>query len=400
MTRKLWLLILCGGAIITLSLGIRSALGLFIKPISMDLQVGREVLGFGIALSNLLWGAAAPFIGGIADRFGSARVSLVGALFYVGGMLILAYSGGAAGIILSNALMGIGITGAGLSVVVGAVGRAAPPEKRTMAIGLVSAAGSFGQFACLPIAQALLDGYGWSLALVGLAALSALMVPLSLGLSGDRPAAAAPGAQSFGEALREAGATRGFWLLTAGFFVCGFHVVFVGVHLPGYLDEKSMPTWLAAAALGVVGIGNIVGNLAAGWLGGKFQKKNVLTLLYLARSAIFLGFILLPISEITVFAFAALLGLLWLSTVPLTSGLVAHIFGPAYMSMLYGIVFFSHQVGSFLGAWLGGRVFDLTGSYDLMWWISVGLGVVAALLHWPIAERPVARLARAAGAAE
>ena len=395
MSKRLLTLIVCGGLIISLSLGIRSGMGLFLKPMNADLNVGLGVIGFGIAISNLLWGFASPFLGGIADRFGTMRVSIAGALAYIAGMVVLAMSAGATEIILSNVLTGIGIPGAGLSVVLGAVGRAAPPEKRTAALAIVSATGSLGQFFMLPLSQGLLDAYGWSIALFVLAAIAALMLPLSLGLAGDKPMASSSG-QSFRQALSEAAGTRGFWLLTAGFFVCGFHVVFVGVHLPGYLADKSMPTWLAAWALGVVGLANIVGTLAAGWLGTRFQKKSVLALLYLARSAVFMGFLVIPISVWSTFAFAFLLGLLWLSTVPLTSGLVAHIFGPVYMSMLYGIVFMSHQVGSFFGAWLGGLMFDVTGSYDLMWWISVALGIAAALLHWPISERPVARLAHAA----
>lgn len=395
MSKRLLTLIVCGGLIISLSLGIRSGMGLFLKPMNADLNVGLGVMGFGIAISNLLWGFASPFLGGIADRFGTMRVSIAGALAYIAGMAVLAMSAGATEIILSNVLTGIGITGAGLSVVLGAVGRAAPPEKRTSALAIVSATGSVGQFFMLPLSQGLLDAYGWSIALFVLAAISALMIPLSLGLAGDKTMAASSG-QSFRQALSEAAGTRGFWLLTAGFFVCGFHVVFVGVHLPGYLADKAMPTWLAAWALGVVGLANIVGTLAAGWLGNRFQKKSVLTLLYLARSAVFVMFLVVPLSVWSTFAFAFLLGLLWLSTVPLTSGLVAHIFGPAYMSMLYGIVFMSHQVGSFFGAWMGGLMFDLTGSYDVMWWVSVALGVTAALLHWPISERPVARLAAAA----
>lgn len=395
MSKRLLTLILCGGLIISLSLGIRSAMGLFIKPMSMDLSLGREVFGLGIAISNLLWGLASPFLGGVADRFGTMRVALAGAVAYIVGMVVLAMSAGPTEIILSNVLTGIGITGAGLSVVLGAVGRAAPPEKRTSALAIVSATGSIGQFFMLPLSQGLLDAYGWAIALYILAAIAALMLPLSLGLAGDKSMAAGSG-QSFKQALHEAAGTRGFWLLTAGFFVCGFHVVFVGVHLPGYLAEKAMPTWLAAWALGVVGLANIVGTLTAGWLGQRFQKKSILAWLYLARAGVFLLFLVIPISVWSTFAFAFLLGLLWLSTVPLTSGLVAHIFGPAYMSMLYGIVFLSHQVGSFFGAWLGGLLFDLTGSYDLMWWISVALGVMAALLHWPIAEQPVARLRAAA----
>ena len=274
-------------------------------------------------------------------------------------------------------------------MVLGAVGRAAPPEHRSLALGIASAGGSFGQFAIVPVSQAFVTSYGWSTALMLLAAISFMLVPLAYGL-GERKIV--PGMnQTIGQAVREASGHSGFWFLTAGFFVCGFQVTFVAVHLPAFIADKGLPAWLGAASLSLIGLFNIAGTLIAGWLGGRYRKKYVLSLLYLLRSLAFVLFLIAPVSETSVLVFGAALGFLWLGTVPLTSGLVAQIFGPAYMSMLYGGVFLSHQVGSFLGAWLGGRVYDATGSYDAIWWASVALGIVAAILHAPIADRTLVR---------
>jgi predicted MFS family arabinose efflux permease len=262
-----------------------------------------------------------------------------------------------------------------------------------MALGIVAAGGSFGQFTMVPYGQAFLEGYGWEVALLVLAATALIMVPLSWGVAGQKSEGGGP--QSLRDALDEALRHRGFWLLTAGFFVCGFQVVFVGTHLPAFLADQAMPAWLGGWALALVGLFNIVGTYACGALGQRYRKKYVLAWLYIARSAAFIVFLAMPLSNASVLLFASVLGLLWLGTVPLTGGLVAQIFGPTYMSMLYGIVFFSHQIGSFLGAWLGGKLFDMTGSYDAMWLICVALGFAAAVLHWPIADRPVPRLSAA-----
>ncbi|MFO0998342.1 MAG: MFS transporter [Alphaproteobacteria bacterium] len=399
MSRKLWLAILCGGLIITICVGARASLGLFLKPMSLDLSFGRELFGLAIAIQNLLWGLASPFMGVVADKFGTARVTIAGALFYAGGLTVMGLAGGGASLIFGQILIGLGLSGAGFSTILGAVGRAAPPEKRSVALGIVSACGSLGQFAVIPFADMLLADHGWSLALIGLALLSCVMVPLSAGIAGLQAGAGAIAAQSARAALREAFRHPSFLLLTAGFFVCGFQVVFVATHLPAYLADRAMPAWTGAWALALVGLFNIIGTYGAGVLGGRFLKKNLLALNYFLRSTVFALFLIVPVTETTVLVFAAALGLLWLGTVPLTSGLVAHMFGPTYMSMLYGIVFLSHQVGSFLGAWLGGLAYDLTGSYDVVWWLCIALGFLAALLNWPIAERPVARLAAAEGRA-
>lgn len=389
MTPQLWVIILCGATAMTLSLGIRASFGLFLGPISVDLAMSREAFAIALAAQNLLWGAVAPFAGAIADRHGPIKVCVLGGLVYTGGLL-LASTGASVGVVqLGLTVVGIALGIAGFSVVLGAVGRAAPPEHRSLALGIASAGGSFGQFAIVPVSQAFVSSIGWSGALMALAAISFLIVPLAYGL-GERKIV--PGMQqTIGEAIREASAHRGFWLLTAGFFVCGFQVTFVAVHLPAFIADKGLPAWLGAASLSLIGLFNIAGTLLAGWLGGRYRKKYVLALLYLLRSLAFVLFLIAPVSEASVLIFGAALGFLWLGTVPLTSGLVAQIFGPAYMSMLYGVVFFSHQVGSFLGAWLGGRVFDATGSYDPIWWASVALGIAAALLHAPIADKPLAR---------
>lgn len=396
MSAQVWRVIWCAAALITITMGLRAGFGLFLTPISTDLQMGREVFAFAVAVQNLIWGAASPFMGGLADKYGVVRVSLLGTLLYILGLLLMSATSGPFEVIAGNLLVGLALGAAGLSTVLGAVGRMVAPERRSLALGLVTAGGSFGQFSVVPFTQVLIDGFGWSGAFVGLAIAAGLMLPLIWGVRDTPRAAATSGGQTLVQALAEAFRHRGFWLLTLGFFVCGFHVVFVATHLPAYLADGGLPTWLGAWTLAVVGFFNIIGSYSAGLLGSRYRKKNLLALLYLTRAAVFLLFILLPLSPLTVLLFGAALGLLWLSTVPLTSGLVATVFGPAYMSMLYGVVFFSHQVGSFFGAWLGGKLYDMFGSYDAMWWISVALGLAAAALHWPIVERPVARLAPAA----
>lgn len=389
MSPQLWVIILCGATAMTLSLGIRASFGLFLGPMSVDLAMSREAFAIALAAQNLLWGIVAPFAGAIADKYGPIRVCMVGGVVYAAG-LVLAASGASVDVVqLGLAAVGLALGIAGFSVVLGAVGRAAPAEHRSLALGIASAGGSFGQFAIVPVSQAFVTSYGWSTALLLLAAISFMLVPLAYGL-GERKLV--PGMnQTIGQAVREASGHSGFWFLTAGFFVCGFQVTFVAVHLPAFIADKGLPAWLGAASLSLIGLFNIAGTLIAGWLGGRYRKKYVLSLLYLLRSLAFVLFLIAPVSETSVLVFGAALGFLWLGTVPLTSGLVAQIFGPAYMSMLYGGVFLSHQVGSFLGAWLGGRVYDATGSYDAIWWASVALGIVAAILHAPIADRTLVR---------
>ena len=393
MQRTYWTVMICGATILTIAVGMRASFGLFLLPISFDLAISREMFAFGIALQNLLWGAASPFTGLLADRYGEGRTAAAGGIVYGAGLLVLATSTGATGMLAANVLIGFALAATGFATVFGAVARATPPERRSFAMGLVSAGGSFGQFAMVPLAHVAIDGWGWVTALLLMAGFAFTIAPLAAGIGNASALGAKAVSQRWSDALAEAGGHRGFWLLTAGFFVCGFQVVFVGVHLPAYLADRGLDGWVAAWALAIVGLFNIVGTLGAGWLGGRYRKKYLLAGIYFARAMVFLVFMITPLSPASVLIFAAVLGLLWLSTVPLTSGLVAQIFGPAYMSMLYGIVFFGHQVGSFFGAWLGGYVFDLYGSYDPVWWMCVALGLAATLLHWPIPDRPVERLA-------
>jgi len=391
------LIIVAGCLISLLTLGIRSAFGLFLDPMSSELGWGRETFALAIAFQNLLWGLGQPFAGAIADRYGSGRVLAAGGTLFAGGIVLMAHAGTPAGLYLSGGVMiGLGLAGASFSIVLAAIGRVVPEEKRSWAFGLTTAAGSLGQFLFAPVGQAFIAAYGWSTALVLIALFAVSIVPLAAALTG-RGGGAGPGAvdQSIGEALREAGGHSGYRYLTAGFFVCGFHVTFIQTHLPAYVSDLGLAAAVGAWALALVGLFNIAGSYLSGILGGRYSKKYLLSFLYFARAVAIAVFVSVPPSQTSVLVFAAVIGVLWLSTVPLTSALVAQIFGPRYMATLFGIVFFSHQIGAFLGVWLGGKVFDLVGSYDLVWWISVALGIVAGLLHWPIDERRVARLAEA-----
>jgi len=395
MQRTLTLIVICGALIASLNMGLRQSFGLFLTPITTDLGLGREAFAFAIALQSLIWGAAQPFAGMIADKFGTARTLVMGGVAYAMGLFIM--SGATEPLHLNlgiGVLVGIGAAGTGFAVVLGAVGRKTPPEKRSMVLGIATAGGSFGQFYMAPTGQALIDAQGWSGALVSMALLSLIMIPLAAGLRGRAEAGLgdAP-SQSLGEALAEASRHSGFRFLTLGFFVCGFQVMFISVHFPSYLQDSGFAPGLGAQALALIGLGNIIGTCTWGVLGGRYSKKNLLGSLYFLRSGVFLLFLILPKNEVSVLVFSMTLGLLWLGTVPLTSGLVAQIFGPRYMASLFGIVFFSHQLGSFSGVWLGGYVFDTTGSYDMVWIVVIGLGLAASALHMQIAERPL----RAAG---
>lgn len=407
MSRPLWILVFCAGAIMAISLGFRQSLGLFLTPISMDLGLGRGSFALGMGLMNLVWGALSPFAGALADRYGAGQVAALGGLLYAAGLLALTLSGEGGQLLLGGLLIGAGLSGVGFSVILGTVGRAAPPERRSRALGLAAMGGSIGQFVALPYSHWIIDGIGWQAGLFVLAATCLLILPFSLGIAGTSQSAlsasagrdqVAPGGnphqmegQTIKEALHEAFGDRSFWLLNTGFFVCGFHLAFVAIHLPAYLADFGFAPWLAVTALTVVGIFNAIGSYGCGHLGEHYSKKNLLSLLYLARAGIFAAFLLVPITETTVILFSAAMGLLWLGTVPLTSGLVAQIFGTGYLSMLFGLVFLGHQFGGFLGAWLAGYLYDLLGSYDLIWWASAVLGLISALLHWPISERPLDR---------
>ncbi len=384
--------ILCGALILSVCMGVRQSFGLFLPPMTLDLGIGREAFAFALALQNLLWGLFQPLTGMVADRFGAGRVVVAGAAVYALG---LTHMSGAATIVDLNLgaglLVGFGTAATGFAVVLGAVGRLVAVERRSMALGVVSAGGSFGQFVIAPAGQALIAAQGWPGALITLALFAALMAPLALALAGR------PGGQgqievpaiTLIQAIREAAGHSGYRYLSLGFFVCGFQVAFIAVHLPAYLGDVGLTGETAALALALIGFFNILGTFACGALGGLYSKKYLLSLLYLLRALVITTFLLAPKTEATVLVFAAAIGFLWLGTVPLTSGLVGQIFGVRYLSTLFGIVFFSHQMGSSLGVWLGGYAFDVLGSYDPIWMASIVLGIGAALLHLPIAEQAV-----------
>jgi MFS family permease len=388
-----------GSLVLFLALGIRHGFGLFLQPMSMDRGWGREVFSFAIAAQNLIWGFAQPFSGMIADRFGAGRVVLVGALLYAAGLWLMSAAGTPGELYFSAGLLvGLGLSGTTFSIVYGVIGRHTAPEKRAMALGVAGAVASFGQFALLPGAQTLISASGWAFALVVLALAAFAMAPLSAALMEKPQAGPQAHKQTIGEAIAEARAQRSFWLLVAGYFVCGFQVVFIGSHLPSYFMDRGLTARDGMMALALIGLFNVFGSFAAGWLGSRYLKKNLLSLLYLSRAVVIVMLMALPLSSLTAMLFGVLMGLLWLGTVPLTNAVVAQIFGVRHFAMLSGFVFFSHQFGSFLGAWAGGWLFDRTGSYDLAWIIAAALGVIAAVIHLPIDERPLSRVTSAGAA--
>ena len=383
--------LLFAALIVCLSMGIRHSFGLFLAPMTTANGWSREAFSFAIALQNLVWGAAQPFAGLAADRFGARRVLWLGGLLYAAGLAGMAFAASSGGFAASAGLLiGLAQSGATYSVVFAALGRVVPEARRSWAMGLVAAAGSFGQFLMVPVAATLIDGMGWFGTLLVFAAAAFLIVPLGSALTRGIAAGAGRHGQTALEALREAGAERGFILLTLGFFVCGFQVVFIGVHLPTYLLDHGLGARVGMVALALIGLCNIAGTYVAGHLGSRVPKRYLLSFIYIARSVVITAYLAAPLTPTSTYLFAAAMGLLWLSTVPPTNAIVAQVFGVHYLSMLGGFVFFSHQIGSFLGVWLGGRLYDRTGSYDTVWAICIALGVVAALLHLPIDERSLA----------
>jgi MFS family permease len=389
-----WLIVLAAGAVMGAALGIRHVQGLFLQPVTLDQGWSREVFGFTLALQNLVWGLAQPFTGMIADRFGSMKVILPGMLLYALGLFATAHSSSAAEFMLGNGfLIGIALSGTAFGAVYGALSRIFPAEHRSWALGVAGSIGGLGQFCMVPFVQNLLDGMGWISALMVLCAVMVLMSPLVFWLRDGNGAIRWPekGELTMGEAIREACAHRGFWLLNLGFLACGFQLVFIAGHMPAYLMDKGMGPREAGIALGVISLANIIGTYLSGYLGGLMRRKYLLSVIYLVRSAAMILFVALPVSEVTVYAFSFVMGLIWLGTVPLTNGLVSQIFGVRYITTLFGIVFFGHQLGAFLGVWLGGYVFDITKSYDLLWFGSIALGLLAAALHMPINDANVVR---------
>jgi MFS family permease len=384
--------LICGAAIVTLSMGIRHGFGLWLQPITMDRGWSRETFALAIAFQNLAWGLAGPIAGGLADRFGALRVLLVGSVFYAAGLVTMALStSGLAFMGSAGLLLGLAQSGTTYAIVYGVIARQVDPAKRSWAMGITAAAGSFGQFLMIPTESWLIGHLGWQSALFILGAAALLIAPLAYGLREPAVAAHTGPQQSVAAALREAFAYPSFRWLTAGYFVCGFHLAFIAVHMPSYLKDKGLGPEVATGALMLIGLFNVFGTYGAGWLGQRMPKKHILSAIYLTRAVAILGFVALPLSPATVYVFSSLMGMLWLSTVPATNSIVAQIFGVRYMSMLGGCVFLSHQVGSFLGAWMGGKLYGLTGNYDLMWSISVALGVFAALANLPVREVAIAR---------
>ncbi len=398
--RPAWMVILAAAAIAAIAMGLRQAMGLYLKPVSETLSLGREAFALAVAVANIVWGIAAPFAGGISDAYGAGRVAVTGAIALTAGLLAMYAAKSEFDLLVSGVLLGIGVAGCGVNAMVGAVARAVSPENRSSAIAAIGMGSGVGILVALPYTHLAIGALGWQNSLLLLSATTAVILILAVPVSGRPAEHAGDGpSQTLREALAEAFSSRSYWLLNAGFFVCGFHVVFYGTHLPAYVADQGLGAEVAVLALTVVGLGNLVGTYLAGQWGRLRPKRYGLVLIYLGRSVVFLAFLFLPVTETSIVVLSGLLGLLWLSTVPLTSGIVGTMFGARWMSTLYGIVFLSHQVGSFLGAWLGGYVFDKLHSYDAMWWISVGLGVFAALVNWPIREEGVRRPAPVPAAA-
>jgi predicted MFS family arabinose efflux permease len=385
--------LLCGAAIVTLSMGIRHGFGLFLQPMTMDRGWSRETFAFAMAVQNLAWGLAGPVAGMWADRFGAFRVLVVGAVLYALGLVTMGLAtSGAAFTGSAGLLLGMAQSGTTYAVIYGVIARNVAPEKRSWAMGITAAAGSFGQFLMVPVENGLIGSIGWQNALFVLACAALAIAPLALGLR-EPKAAAVPGgpSQSVRAALREAFAYPSFRWLTAGYFVCGFQVVFIGVHMPSYLKDHGLSPEVATVALALIGLFNVFGTYTAGALGQRLAKRHILASIYGLRAVAITAFVLTPLSPASVYVFSAVMGFLWLSTVPPTNAIVAQIFGVQYMSMLGGFVFLSHQIGSFLGVWLGGRLYDMTGSYQLVWWLSVALSIAALLANLPVRETAIVR---------
>jgi MFS family permease len=388
--------IICGCAVGLLGFGPRSTLGFFVQPMGREFGWGRDVFGLALAIQNLLWGLGQPFAGAIADRFGLVRVMCVGALLYAGGLLLMRFAGTPLSLDLSaGVLIGFGLSGCSFNLVLSAFSKLLPPERRGIALGAGTAAGSFGQFLFAPFGVAMIDNFGWQAALTVFAALMVLIAPLSFALS-TPPAATAdvPAAdqQTFKTALAEAFGHRSYVLLVLGFFTCGFQLAFITVHLPAFLVDRGISAQTGGWVIAAIGLFNIMGSLSVGWLQSRLPKRYILSTIYFTRALATVAFISFPITPFSAIAFGAISGLTWLSTVPPTSALVAIMFGTRWLATLYGFAFVSHQVGGFLGVWLGGIVFERFGSYTPIWWLSILFGVLSALINLPIVEKPVERV--------
>lgn len=384
--------LLFGCAILMISTGARSSFGLFMPEMAQARGWTRETFSFAIAIQSIVWGIGGSFLGAMSDRYGAPRTLLLGGTFYVLGFLGMAYA--ETGLQLSltaGMLIGVAIGGTSFGVVLAALGRVVPPEKRSLAFGVGVAAGSFGQFLFLPLTGTLLPAIGWQSTLLAHAGVAALILALALGVRGGEASAAGSGAgeQSLREAVRDSFGDRSFHLLFWGYFVCGLQVTFLQLHLPAYVVDKGLPGQVGATAIALVGLFNVLGSFSAGLLGQRYSKKTLLSGIYVTRSIVIAVFLLAPLSSWSVYVFSAAMGLLWLSTVPLTNALVGQIWGVRHLGLLGGVIFLGHQIGSFLGAWLGGRIFDATGSYDWAWGLLMAFGLFAALMHMPIDQRPL-----------
>ena len=389
------LIILLGCVVAVISFGPRATMGFFLTPITSENGWSREIFSLAIAVQNLVWGLAQPFVGMVADRFGTARVLIAGALLYAFSLFWMSTVAEPTSFILSaGVLMGIGIAGSGFFLVLAAFTRLLPQHLRSVAFGLGTAAGSMGQFLFAPISQGLLDAYGWRDTLIIMSVI-VLVVPIIAPLFRGKPSTSShPGQseQSLGQALREAFGHNSYILLVFGFFVCGWHVAFITTHLPPFIADAGIDAKWGGWAIAMIGLFNMIGAFAAGIMGARFSLRHMLSFIYLARAVVITIFVLLPITVPSILVFSGTMGLLWLSTVPPTQGLVMKMFGVRYVATLFGFVFLSHQVGAFLGVWLGGILYDAFGNYDVIWWISIALGIFAALIHWPIREEAVTRL--------
>ena len=399
--RAMLLLIVLSGLIISLCMGLRQSLGLFMRPMTLDLGISAATFGFSIALQNIVWGLSQPFVGALADRHGARPVLIVTALIYAAGLALMAFSKGVpGGLEVAGFMIGIGTAGAGFGVLIGTISRATPPEKRSQTVGLVAAAGSLGTMVLAPVGQWLINGYGWQAAMIGFAAIAASMALLSLPIK-EQPLSdksSSSRSQNLGEALREAMAHRGYLFMTLAFFACGFQLVFITTHLPAYLQLCGVAPGVAASALGLIGLFNAVGTYMFGLLGARYSQKHLLALIYLLRTLFIVAFLLAPISAASTLVFAAAMGFLWLGVAPLVTGIIGRVFGLTHFNTLYGIVFLSHQVGSFFGAWMGGVVFDRFGNYNFGWGALIAVGVAAFTLQWLMDERPP-RVRKSAGGA-
>ncbi len=408
--RRAVIVLVCASVILLVGNGIRASFGLLLVPMTTDLGWSRESFSLALAIQNFVWGAAQPFAGAFADKFGDRRVIAVSVGLYAVGLFLIAFTSDPLDFAVNGGmLIGIAMSGTGIPIMLSVVGRSVPESRRSLFLGLAGSAGALGQATVVQGVQFLVTSGGWGWALLMLSVATAALIPLSAAFAGrlrrqldsaaGSTAPRSPGAspleeQSMARAIRSAGRNDGFWYLSGGFLVCGFHVIFIQTHLPAFIEDAGLSPNLAAVSISVIAIGNIIGSIIAGLLGERYRKRTVLSGIYFGRAVVITVFVLSPVSEVSVLVFSFTIGLMWLSTVPLTTALVAQLFGIRYLATLFGLVFFGHQVGSFLGAWLGGYVYDATGSYDIVWWIAVALGLVAAVLHWPIREpRPRIRLA-------